>query len=603
MMFSKSTFVSLFTLALSASSVSAIPQRGTFDTETFCNTVTLSVSTVIQTKTVEVTKYLTAPGSQATGKNNNGGNSNNNNGGGNSNNNGGGNSNNNNGGGNSNNGGNSNSNNGGGNNNSGGNKGGNGNGNALTTTSISVTATGNNAATQTGKAGNGGGKGGNGNNNGNGNGNGGGKGGNGNANGGNALALQTSLELDPSVVCVNFTDNGQNPPVAGQTASTTSTNNYINFCLDTLSTTPLTNGLQVQTGSCNPAPIGLIPSRDNMPSAKFIFPGNFDTIPANKAFNISMALRGMQAGTFTNAQKTYFAAPQQLNKQGVIIGHTHFVVEALTSLEQTTATDPTKFFFFKGINDAGVNGVLSTPLATGVPPGAYRVCSINTSANHAPAIGPVAQHGSFDDCVYFTATTDPNAVSSVAASGSASALVASASAVASSGVLSSASASALASGVAASSVASASASVAVTGSAAVTGTASTAPVATQTGKGQQQGQGKGQQPEATSSAAVPVASTAKDAPAAGKPADKNDNKPGAKDTVVGGGLKEPVAAASSPAAEAPKASSAAPAVPSPAADKVDAKADTKADAKADAKTDDKEKPKGRRFVRVRSNRM
>lgn len=36
----------------------------------------------------------------------------------------------------------------------------------------------------------------------------------------------------------------------------------------------------------------------------------------------------------------------------------------------------------------------------GLAEGAYRLCSINTAANHQPAIVPVAQHGSLDDCVY-----------------------------------------------------------------------------------------------------------------------------------------------------------------------------------------------------------
>ncbi|KAJ6614704.1 hypothetical protein B0H10DRAFT_2263313, partial [Mycena sp. CBHHK59/15] len=167
--------------------------------------------------------------------------------------------------------------------------------------------------------------------------------------------------LDPSVVCTNFTDNGQNPRLLVRTASSTSTNNYINFCALTLPQTPLTNGAQITTGSCNPVPIGLIPSVQNMPSAKFTFPQNFATIPALTAFTISMKLNNMQAGVFTNAQKTYFAAPQTLNAQGQIIGHAHFVVENLTSIDQITPNDPKKFVFFKGINDAGVNGVLSTP--------------------------------------------------------------------------------------------------------------------------------------------------------------------------------------------------------------------------------------------------
>ncbi|KAJ7226024.1 hypothetical protein GGX14DRAFT_423539 [Mycena pura] len=218
-----------------------------------------------------------------------------------------------------------------------------------------------------------------------------------------ALALQTSLTLDPSVVCSGFSDDGQNPPVAGQSASSTSTNNYINFCALTLPSLPLTNGAQVTTGSCNPAPIGQIPSVDNMPSAKFNFPKNGDSINANVPFNATLNIQGIQTGVFTNAQKTYFAAPQTLNAQGQIVGHTHIVIETLSSLDQITPTDPKKFFFFKGVDAPAQDGIAAALVTTGVPAGAYRICSINSSSNHQPVIVPIAQHGSLDDCSYFTA--------------------------------------------------------------------------------------------------------------------------------------------------------------------------------------------------------
>ncbi|KAJ7922984.1 hypothetical protein B0H13DRAFT_2406120 [Mycena leptocephala] len=215
--------------------------------------------------------------------------------------------------------------------------------------------------------------------------------------------LQSSLTLDPSVVCPNFTDDGQNPAVAGQTASSTSTNNYINFCALTLPATPLTNGQQITTGSCNPTPIGLIPSVDKMPSAKFNFPKNGDSINANVAFNATLNIANLHAGVFTNAQKTYFAAPQTLDGDGLIIGHSHMVIETLTSLDQVTPTDPKKFFFFKGVDAGAVNGELTVLVTAGVPAGFYRICSINSSSNHQPVIVPIAQHGSLDDCSYFTA--------------------------------------------------------------------------------------------------------------------------------------------------------------------------------------------------------
>ena len=84
-----------------------------------------------------------------------------------------------------------------------------------------------------------------------------------------------------------------------------------------------------------------------MPSSKFTNPKNGGTVAANKAFTISMAIKNLQTGNFVNAQENYFSAPQQLNNQGVILGHSHVVVEQLTSLTQTTPTDPKKFAFFK----------------------------------------------------------------------------------------------------------------------------------------------------------------------------------------------------------------------------------------------------------------
>ena len=59
-----------------------------------------------------------------------------------------------------------------------------------------------------------------------------------------------------------------------------------------------------------------------------------------------MAIKNLVTGNFVNAQENYFAAPQQL-QNGVIVGHSHVVAELLTSLDQTTATNPRQFAFFK----------------------------------------------------------------------------------------------------------------------------------------------------------------------------------------------------------------------------------------------------------------
>ncbi|EGN94713.1 hypothetical protein SERLA73DRAFT_162820 [Serpula lacrymans var. lacrymans S7.3] len=219
----------------------------------------------------------------------------------------------------------------------------------------------------------------------------------------NTSGLQSSLTLDPSVIATGFENNGQNQPAAGQVASLTSSNNFINFCA-TASNVPLTNGQQIQGGSCNPAPMGLIPSVANMPSSKFVSPTNFGTVTANTDFTIQMAVNNLDTGFFTNADEDYFSAPQQLNSQGLIQGHTHFVIENLSSLTQVTPNDPTQFAFFKGVNTAAQNGIVNVTVTGGLPAGSYKLSSINSAMNHQPVLVAVAQHGSLDDAIYFSAT-------------------------------------------------------------------------------------------------------------------------------------------------------------------------------------------------------
>jgi hypothetical protein len=156
--------------------------------------------------------------------------------------------------------------------------------------------------------------------------------------------------------------------------------------------------------------MGAIPSNTNMPSAKFSFPKNGDTsLFENAPFTIQMAIQNIESGNFVNADANYFAAPQQLNANGQIIGHSHVVIEALSALDQTTPTNPTVFAFFKGLNSAAANGILTAEVSAGLPAGFYKLSSINTAANHQPVLVPVAQHGSLDDAVYFTVNSNSSA--------------------------------------------------------------------------------------------------------------------------------------------------------------------------------------------------
>lgn len=220
--------------------------------------------------------------------------------------------------------------------------------------------------------------------------------------------------MDPGVIASNFQNDGQSKydsrsvqyvdaglmpiysPDPGQVPSLTSSNNFINFCVN--STKPLTNGQQVKDGSCNPAPMGILPSLDHMPSAKFKFPTNHVELEVNTTFTISLALSHIDTGFFVNTDANYFSAPQVVGPEGDIQGHSHVVIEKLTSLTQTTPTDPKTFVFFKGLNAKG--NVLEAEVTNGLDEGVYRIASINSAANHQPVLVPVAQHGTVDDMVY-----------------------------------------------------------------------------------------------------------------------------------------------------------------------------------------------------------
>jgi transcription initiation factor TFIID subunit 15 len=149
--------------------------------------------------------------------------------------------------------------------------------------------------------------------------------------------------------------------------------------------------------------MGDIPSKNNMISAIITFPEVGTDVEADTTFDITVQVSNLEAGSFTNAQETYYSAPQAL-QNGNIVGHTHVTVQDMgNNLNPTQPLDPTVFVFFKGINDAGDgNGGLSATVTGGLPAGNYRVCSMTSASNHQPVLMPVAQRGAQDDCTKFT---------------------------------------------------------------------------------------------------------------------------------------------------------------------------------------------------------
>ena len=152
--------------------------------------------------------------------------------------------------------------------------------------------------------------------------------------------------------------------------------NFINFCAGQ----ELTNGRQVATGSCNGIPMGKIPAAANMIGSIIVHPQPGDKLPANENFNISIQTLHLRAGFQANPSSSYYAAPQNLDENGDVIGHCHVTIQDIGSLRATKAPDPLDFAYFTVVNNEGNgDGLLQTAVIGGLPAGAYRICTMIVS--------------------------------------------------------------------------------------------------------------------------------------------------------------------------------------------------------------------------------
>ena len=152
--------------------------------------------------------------------------------------------------------------------------------------------------------------------------------------------------------------------------------------------------------------MGQMPSTSKMISTVITSPQNGDTLTAGQDFTVEIDTDNLITGFFTNPDVTYYSAPQQLNENGQVKGHAHLTIQNIGSLRSTQAPDPSQFAFFKGLNEAGSEGVLSAEVEGGLPAGAYRLCTLVSAMNHQPVLMPVAQRGAQDDCIRFEVTED-----------------------------------------------------------------------------------------------------------------------------------------------------------------------------------------------------
>jgi hypothetical protein len=157
------------------------------------------------------------------------------------------------------------------------------------------------------------------------------------------------------------------------------------------------DGTQLKQPSCVSLEIGEIPSVNQMVSALIVNPKNGQVLQRNTPFKVDTKVVNLATGFFSDPAVDYYQIQQTLDGNGIIQGHSHITIQKLGG---NNVPDPRVFAFFKGLNDAAVNGVLSVEVENGLPQrGLYRICTMNSSNSHQPVVMPVAQRGAQDDCI------------------------------------------------------------------------------------------------------------------------------------------------------------------------------------------------------------
>ena len=196
--------------------------------------------------------------------------------------------------------------------------------------------------------------------------------------------------------------DGSGPAAEAATTSPSTSSSQSDQVLKFCKGHRLNDGTQIKTGSCSATIQGAIPSIDKMISTLIISPKNGATLSAGKNITVEVKTKNMDLGLFLNPQVEYYTHPQTLNSKGLIQGHQHVVVQKI-NFDSQTPPDAQKFEFFKGLDEnPSSNNILSTVIPNGLKKGEYRICTMTGSASHQPAIMPVAQRGSQDDCIRFT---------------------------------------------------------------------------------------------------------------------------------------------------------------------------------------------------------
>ena len=164
----------------------------------------------------------------------------------------------------------------------------------------------------------------------------------------------------------------------------------------------IANGTQQQFQTCSITVQGAIPDIEHMVSTIIIAPANNEQIVLGTNFTIVIKSVNIEYGFFDDPATLYYLSPQRLNSNGIIQGHNHVAIQKLLGPGVVpSAQNP---LFFKGLNDASLDGTLSAEVngALFTEVGEYRLCTSSASQGHQPVLSPVARRFFQDDCIRFT---------------------------------------------------------------------------------------------------------------------------------------------------------------------------------------------------------
>ncbi|CAG8615931.1 7028_t:CDS:2 [Dentiscutata erythropus] len=123
-------------------------------------------------------------------------------------------------------------------------------------------------------------------------------------------------------------------------------------------------------------------------------------ISLNKSTIFEFKFVNFEPGAASNKSTEFDKFPQAINGDGNVIGHYHFTIQKIPSLDNVP--DPTTFAFFTLINflpNATGTYQISVPGLT--KEGTYRACTYTTAKAHQCVNVTTGDRGPIDDCIHF----------------------------------------------------------------------------------------------------------------------------------------------------------------------------------------------------------